>query len=90
MSKSPIKQKKIIIIIVILCIMTGLYAISGRFFEYMGEFLIHDDLPVKSDAAIILNTGVEYYPRLVEAASTYKKGLVKKIVINVFGKYTDV
>ncbi|MGD9158107.1 MAG: YdcF family protein [Desulfobacteraceae bacterium] len=48
----------------------------------MGEFLIHDDLPTKSEAAVILNTGVEYYPRLVEAASIYKKGLVKKIVIN--------
>ena len=48
----------------------------------MGEFLIHDDLPVKSDAVVVLNTGVEYYPRLVEAASIYKKGLIEKIVIN--------
>ena len=55
---------------------------SGRFFKYMGEFLVHDDLPVESDAAVILNTGIEYYPRLVEAASIYKKGLAKKIVIN--------
>ena len=51
-------------------------------FKYMGEFLIHDDVPVKSDAAVILNTGIEYYPRLVEAAAIYNKGLAKKIVIN--------
>ena len=82
MNKSARKPKLLIVLILLLCVLTGLYSMSGRFFKYVGEFLVHDDLPVESDAAVILNTGIEYYPRLVEAASIYKKGLAKKIVIN--------
>lgn len=76
------KQKIYIASTLLLCVVAGVYFLSGRILEYLGETLIYDDPPVNSDAAIILNTGVEYYPRLVEAASIYKKGLVKKIVIN--------
>lgn len=82
MNKPARKYKIFVLLIIILCVLIVVYLLSGRFFKYMGEFLIHDDLPTKSEAAVILNTGVEYYPRLVEAASIYKKGLVKKIVIN--------
>ena len=56
---------------------------------YVGEFLVFDEKPVSSDAAVVLNTGMAYYPRLVEAASLYKQGFVKKIVINGNRK-TDV
>ncbi|NLD36014.1 MAG: YdcF family protein [Desulfatiglans sp.] len=50
--------------------------------KQMGEFLIRDDIPIKSDAALVLNTGLEYYPRLIEAADIYKKGLAERIIIN--------
>ncbi len=79
---SASKRRTVYKIILILCILTGLYAISGRLFYYMGQFLIYDDPPFKSDAAVVLEDGLEYYPRLIEAASIYKNGLAKKIIIN--------
>jgi uncharacterized SAM-binding protein YcdF (DUF218 family) len=82
MIKPSNKQKKIIVLILLFCIVTVVYAVSGRFFRYMGEFLIYDDPCEGSDAAVVLNTGLEYYPRLIEAASIYKKGLTEKIIIN--------
>ena len=35
-----------------------------------------------ADAAVVLSTGKEYYPRLAEAAQLYKDGLVHRVVIN--------
>lgn len=82
MKKIARKQKIYVVSIFLFCVVTGICFLSGRIFKFFGETLICDDPPIKSDAAIILNTGVEYYPRLIEAASVYKKGLAKKIVIN--------
>ena len=55
---------------------------SGSLFRGLGRFVVCDETPVPSDAVIVLNTGVEYYPRLVEAADLYRKGLAKRVVIN--------
>ena len=82
MIKSSTKQKKFIILVLIICILTGLYAVSGSVFRCMGEFLIYDDPSGKSDAAVVLNTDLEYYPRLIEASAIYKQGLARKIIIN--------
>jgi hypothetical protein len=79
---SAIKRRAVYKIILILCILTGLYAISGRLFYYIGQFLIYDDPPQKSDVAVILEDGLEYYPRLIEGAFIYKNGLVTRIIIN--------
>jgi len=38
---------------------------------------------------VVLTTGVEYYPRLIEAARLYKDGFTDKVVINGNRK-TDV
>ena len=59
-----------------------LYVFSGSLFRGLGRFVVADETPVPSDAVIVLNTGVEYYPRLVEAADLYRKGLVKRVIIN--------
>ena len=48
----------------------------------IGKFLILDEKPVRSDAIVVLCSGVEYYPRLIEAADIYQKGFSRKIVIN--------
>jgi uncharacterized SAM-binding protein YcdF (DUF218 family) len=55
----------------------------------LGEFLVLDEEPVHSDAVIVLCTGVEYYPRLIEAAELYRRGFARKVVINGNRK-TDV
>ncbi|MBW1944945.1 MAG: YdcF family protein [Deltaproteobacteria bacterium] len=59
-----------------------LYLFSGSLLRGLGRFVVVDETPVPSDAVIVLNTGVEYYPRLVEAADLYRKGLVKRVIIN--------
>ena len=59
-----------------------LYVFSGRLFTAVGKFLILDETPNHADAIVVLNTGVEYYPRLIEAADLYKRGLAGKIIIN--------
>jgi uncharacterized SAM-binding protein YcdF (DUF218 family) len=41
-----------------------------------------DEKPFKSDAVIVLNTGDEYYPRLIQAADLYRGGLAEQVVIN--------
>ena len=82
MKKITRKQKLFIASIFLLCVLIGMYFLSGSIFKHIGKILIYDDPPVRSDLAVVLNTSLEYYPRLVEAASIYKKGLAKKIVIN--------
>ncbi|MFC1862367.1 YdcF family protein [Thermodesulfobacteriota bacterium] len=37
---------------------------------------------MKSDAIVVLNTGMDYYPRLIESADLFKRGLAEKIVLN--------
>jgi uncharacterized SAM-binding protein YcdF (DUF218 family) len=49
---------------------------------FIGNFLVADDPPKQSDAVVVLNTGLEYYSRLIQAADLYKAGFVKKVVID--------
>lgn len=78
----PKKKKRLYVAIGILCLIFLLYAASGWILSSIGEFLVVDEAPVHCDAVVVLNTGVEYYPRLMEAANLYKLGLVKRVVIN--------
>lgn len=48
----------------------------------VGRFLIVDEKPVRSDAIVVLNTGLEIYPRLIQAARLCADGWAEKIVIN--------
>ncbi len=48
----------------------------------LGEFLVLDERRVPADAVVVLTTGVDYYPRLVEAAALYREGHVRRVVIN--------
>ena len=59
-----------------------LWLFSGPILGQFGQFLICDEKPVVSDAVVVLNTSVEYYPRLIEAADLFRKGLAQKVVIN--------
>ena len=59
-----------------------LYVSLGTILTGIGNFLVFDQKPVHSDAVVVLNTGMEYYPRLIEAARLFQNGFVRKIVIN--------
>jgi uncharacterized SAM-binding protein YcdF (DUF218 family) len=47
-----------------------------------GRFLVADDRVTVADAAVVLTTGIEYYPRLIEAAALYREGRVARVVVN--------
>lgn len=55
----------------------------------IGSLIVMDEKPVRSDAVVVLNSGVEYYPRLIEAASLFNRGFALTVVINGNRK-TDV
>ena len=48
----------------------------------MGGLIVVDEKPPYSDAVVILNTGIEYYPRLIQAAALFHEGLASMVVIN--------
>lgn len=52
------------------------------FLPPLAHFLIVDQEPEHADAVVVLSTGMEYYSRLMEAASLYANGHVDKVVIN--------
>jgi uncharacterized SAM-binding protein YcdF (DUF218 family) len=79
----PLSRKKTVYITLSLLLLgILLYVFSGTVFAFIGGWLVLDEKPVKSDAIVVLNTGVEYYPRLIEAAELFNRGLAEKIVIN--------
>jgi uncharacterized SAM-binding protein YcdF (DUF218 family) len=47
-----------------------------------GRVLVRDDRAPRADCAVVLSTGIEYYPRLIEAAALYREGRVAWIAIN--------
>lgn len=75
-------KKSIYIALIVLFLISALIIFSGKILTCLGEFLVIDEGPVPSDAVVVLNTGMEYYPRLIEAANLYNQGLTEKIVIN--------
>lgn len=78
-----IKSKKLIYIpLSFLLLILALFAFSGMILSAIGGFLVVDEVPVSSDAVVVLNTGVEYYPRLIEAANLYNQGFAQQIVLN--------
>ncbi len=80
--KSKKKQLLIVVCSGIVISMLVLCLIFSRLLSFLGECLVFDDTPIPSDGVVVLNTGLEYYPRLIEAADLYNKGLVKKIILN--------
>lgn len=78
----PTKRKTFYIVIAILFIATILFFLSGKFLITTGEFLVMDEEPLRSDAVVVLNSGVELFPRLIEAGALYKMGLARKVIVN--------
>lgn len=66
-----------------------LVVIHGKILTGIGRALVVEDVPQKAEAAVVLSTGVDKYPRLIEAANLYRKVAVDRVVINGNRK-TDV
>jgi len=69
-----------IFFVVLVC--AFLLVIHEKILTGIGSLLIVQDIPSKADAAVVLNTGVDIYPRLIEAANLYKQVKAEKVVIN--------
>lgn len=54
----------------------------GPLLAALGRFLVVDDSPEPSEAVVVLSTGIDYYPRLIEAAALFREGYAEKVVIN--------
>ncbi len=67
---------------IIILVALILYFTSVPILTALGEFLVRTDEPASSDAAVVLSTGIEYYPRLMEAAALFRDGLTKRVAIN--------
>ena len=76
------KRKALYVGLIILILAAALYVFSSPILTCIGKFPVVDEEPVLSDAVVVLNTGMEYYPRLIEAATLFQKGFIRKIVIN--------
>jgi uncharacterized SAM-binding protein YcdF (DUF218 family) len=70
--------RKIFLAVLILALLAVLHE---KILTGMASFLVQEDIPQKSDAAVVLYTGVDIYPRLIEAADLYKKSTIEKVVI---------
>ncbi len=65
-----------------LALVVFVIVISGALFRIMGDLIVVDEKASFSDAVVVLNTGLEYYPRLIQAADLYRQGLAENVVIN--------
>ncbi|KPJ99508.1 MAG: hypothetical protein AMJ60_04855 [Desulfobacterales bacterium SG8_35] len=71
--------RKIFLVVLVFAL---LVVIHGKILTGIGSLLVVQDIPPKAEAAVVLNTGVDIYPRLMEAASLYKQIKAAKVVIN--------
>jgi uncharacterized SAM-binding protein YcdF (DUF218 family) len=69
-------------IFLIVLVIAFLVVTHEKLLTGIGSVLVMEDIPQKAEAAVILNTGVDIYPRLIEAANLYRKVKVDKVVIN--------
>jgi uncharacterized SAM-binding protein YcdF (DUF218 family) len=69
-------------IFLVVLVLGFLVLIHEKILTGIGSILVVKDIPQKADAAVVLNTGVDIYPRLMEAAHLYTKIKVDKVVIN--------
>jgi len=66
-----------------------LFFVHDKILGGIGNFLVVQDAIEHAEATVVLNTGVDIFPRLIEAADLYKKKKADRVVINGNRK-TDV
>jgi uncharacterized SAM-binding protein YcdF (DUF218 family) len=76
------RPKHLRLVIILLVSALLLYFLSGPTMIMVGEFLVKVDEPARSDAVVVLSTGIEYYPRLMEAAMLFQDGFAERVAIN--------
>ena len=82
MSQKKIPFYRSLWILIPLALMVFVIVISGALFRITGNMIVADEKASPADAVVVLNTGIEYYPRLIQAADLYRQGLAANVVIN--------
>jgi uncharacterized SAM-binding protein YcdF (DUF218 family) len=82
MKANRAKKRWLIPLVGLVLLSLFLWALANPILTAVGGFPVVDEEPAPSDAVVVLNTGMEYYPRLIEAAELFRKGFVGRIVIN--------
>ena len=75
-------KKRTAVALILVISLVVLLSASPRLLSFLGRFLVADSDPVSADAVVVLNTGMAYFPRLMEAAALYREGHVETVVIN--------
>ena len=82
MLKRKITFRRFLFVLITLFILLLIVILSGTILRTMGRLIVVDENPPQADAVVVLNSGIEYYPRLIQAADIYQHGLVRNVVIN--------
>jgi len=82
MLKAKITNRRLLWVLIPLSIVLLILVFSGTILRTVGGLIVVDENPPRADAVVVLNTGVEYYPRLIQAADIYRRGLVENVIIN--------
>ena len=77
-----VKKKKYLLIAIPLTLALCAYLFFGSLLRWVGHWVVLNESPAASEAVVVLHTGMEYYPRLIQAADLYRHGLVDIVVIN--------
>jgi uncharacterized SAM-binding protein YcdF (DUF218 family) len=80
--KKKITYRRWLWVLAPLSIVLLVLVFSGAILRTMGRLIVVDETPPRADVVVVLNTGVEYYPRLIQAADIYRLELVDYVVIN--------
>lgn len=73
-------KKKVLFVVTGIIIL--LYLSRDSWLGYLGHSLLVDDPSATADVAIVLTTGVDYLPRLLQAAQLFRDKRVNKVLIN--------
>ncbi len=66
----------------VLLVIAFLAVMHEKILTGIGSLLVVQETPADTDATVVLYTGVDIYPRLMEAADLYQQGKAAKVVIN--------
>ena len=82
-----VKRRRLLLSV--LLVVALLFVFRTSWLGALGHALVEDDPEATADVAIVLATGVDYPPRLIQAAHLYREGRVDRVLINGNRK-TDV
>ena len=77
--QSPKRGNRRVVYRLLVLVLVG-FTIWHWLLPALGAFLVTDSEPSSADAILVLHTGVDYYPRLIEAAQLVQDGM--SMVVN--------